>query len=165
MATDQFQSLATISATEAVAGTLLFQELQTGIGFGSQRGMLIDKIQFYIAMTFVNLILDESDRIVCAITLSNGITDIENFTDRRIIDNYALGESNFGTPASAQHVEQPITHDFGHGLPLAESSLYLAIVGVSLASAITVRTRIFFRYIDLTDRAILEIAQNFQLVG
>ena len=165
MALDQFSNIATMETTESAAGTVTFSSLNTGAGFGTKRGLLIEKIQYFFGMSSLNLILDESDSIIAGLTISQGVLDLGAFGDRRIIDNFNIGQANSGTPASAQMIYMPQSHELGAGLPLAETTMYLGILGTSLASVVTVRVRIFFRYIDLTPSDILEIAQNFQLVG
>ena len=165
MAMDQFSNVATIEATESATGTLTYAQLNTGVGFGTKRGMLIEAVQFFMGTSVQNLILDESDYILVALTVSAGPTDLGNFGDRRILSNLLLGQRNSGTPANAEQLVAPITQRYTPGLPLAEPTIYLGVQGTSLASVITCRVRIFFRYIDLTPSDILEIAQNFQLVG
>jgi len=166
MALDKYQSIATIAVTESAANTITFSALTTGLGFGTKRGMLIDAVEFHLTPGSLNLILDEADQATLGLTVSSGVTDLTDFTDRRIITMIQLDQLNSGTPANAQLIKMPMTSLLGtQGLPIAETSLFLGVAGVSLATALSARCRIFFRYIDLTDRDILEIAQNFQLVG
>lgn len=165
MAIDQYENIATIAVSESAPGTVTYGELQTGLGLRTKQGMVIDAIHYFIEASVINLMLDESDSINFGITISTGVTNLLLSGDRRIIHSGQLGQANSGAPASAQVLLSPFVFEFMHGIPIAEASIFLGGQGISLASAVSITCRIFFRYVDLTDREILEIAQNFQLVG
>lgn len=163
--TDRWASIATVQTTESAAGTITFSSINTGVGLATKRGLLIDELQFFVGLTDLNLILAETDAIDMGLTVSNGVDDLSDFTDRRILQNLTLSRADHGTAASGELVQMPIIQQFFPALITAEQTLYFGVKGISLAAVFTAKLRILFRYIELSDRDVLEIAQNFSLVS
>jgi len=163
---DRYSNLATIINTETAANTLTFTELLTGISLGQGIGMLIDEIDYYPAAGSLEDLIDPADQLRMALTTSNAITDIE-IDNRAVIHQMHLTiQGAVGTPASGGEMRAlPFKHQFFPPLIVAAPRLYLGVAGVSLAAATIVRMRLYFRYLELTTKEYLELAESFILVG
>lgn len=165
MAEDRYANWAGIAAVETAAGTIAFQEKLTAVGFGSKKGMLIDQIDYFIPAASVVLIIANSDLIRFAITSSSGVTNLEDTTDSRILHSGQVTFHGVGTVGNFQLQIAPISFQFFPSLIHAHQRLFLAVQGVSLASVITVRARLYWRFVDLNDREIAELVQATLLQG
>jgi len=164
MAEDRYANWAGISATESAAGTLTFQELLTGVGFNTGKGMLIDQIDYFIPTATVALMVADADLVRFGITSSVGVTDLEDVTDGRILHS-ATYEKEFATAVGFIHIQMPLSYQFFPSLIHAFQRVHLAVQGISMASAATVRARLYWRFIDLKDREIAELVQATLLQG
>lgn len=159
MPEDRYANRLGISVTESAAGTLSFQELVTGVGFQTKKGMLIDEISYFIPQSTLALLLAEADLVRFGITSSTGVTDLEDVTDSRILHSGQLTIRGFGTPANAIAFLNPIVFQFFPSIIHAHIRIFLGIQSASIASAATIRTRVLWRFVDLTDREIAELVQ------
>lgn len=163
-AEDRFANLASAVVTLSAADTLTFTELQTGIGLGQGVGILIDMIDYEVSPAMLELMTASGDQVACGWSTSDAVTDV-NVNERRVIDYTRISRHDHGTAASGEFVLQPQRKTFIPSLVIAAPRLYLFGFSVGLASVGTIRSRIFFRYIDLTDKEYLELAETFILVG
>ncbi len=159
MAEDRYANRAGITITESAAGVLTFQELVTGVGFGTKKGMLIDQIDYLMPNSTLALLVATGDRVNFGITISTGVTDLEDVTDLRILHSGFQEVRTFGTAGTALNVVQPHDYQFFPSLIHANIRIYLAVQAASLASPATIRARIYWRHIDLTDREVAELVQ------
>lgn len=165
MAQDKFANIMSIEVTESAQGVLTFNEALTGAGFGTGRGMMIDQIDYFIPQATLALLTAGGDFMNMGITLSNGVTDLEDFTgDNRIIHSMSINTRAIGTAASGFYVQQPFSHQFFPPIIHGQPKLFAGVVSASISSAATIRIRIFWRYADLTNETILEIAETFAVV-
>lgn len=165
MADDRFANIATISTTESAANTLTFNGIQTGVGAQFMLGMIIDKIHYYVDDAFDELV-GAGDKITVAITISNKITSIGDISDRRILHSFGLERQDGGAPVDNPLIyKSPEVVDFTPPILHAEQNMWLGVKGNSLANPVTCAVRVYFRYIALTDKNFVELAQTFQLVG
>lgn len=164
MAEDRFANRAGITVTESAAGTLTFQELITGVGFNTKKGMLIDEIDYYIPQATVALLVANPDEVRFGITSSTGVTDLEDATDSRILHSASF-QRRESTAVGVEHLKFPLVYQFFPSLIHAHIRIHLAILGVSLATVANVRVRILWRFIDLNDREIAELVQATLLQG
>ena len=165
MAEDRYANIMSGTVNMSAANIITFLAINTGVGLQSKQGMLIDQIDYFPTITALGEMTTAGDTIQFGLTVSNGVTSLFDFTDRRVIHSAILGRVDFGTAASAQLQALPVTRQFFPALIVAEPTLYFAALTAGLASAATIRFRVYFRFIELTDRNILEIAQSFILVG
>lgn len=161
---DRFSNLASAAVTEAVAATMAYTEVQTGVSLGQGVGILIDQISYIFDTSTLALIIANSDYLQSGWYTSNNNT-VFALDQNQQIDMIQLTASVAGVATSMQIVESPMVHQFFPPLIVAAPRIYLAIRGVSLASVATVRSRMYFRYIDLTSQEYLELAETFILVG
>jgi len=165
MAEDRFANRVGLVVTESAANTITFQELVTGVGFNTKKGMLIDQLDYYIPAATIALLVAAADKVQIGITSSTGVPDLEDVVDSRILHSFSFERFNFGTPASATFFTQPYTHQFFPSMIHAHVRMYLAVQGVSLATAATARLRMLWRFIDLNANEIAELVQATLLQG
>jgi len=169
MAEDRFANIATLTLAESAAGTLTFQELRTGVGIEPDRksanAMAIDEIDYFVGVTALAQMTASTDRIDYAITVSNAVTDLTDFSDRRILHSGFLLRTDLGTAASSWVHRMPLVHQFFPPLITADKSLYLGVVGTGLASAILMKARIYHRIVEISQGEFIELAEVFRLVG
>lgn len=160
---DRFANVLAAEVTETAANTLTYAEMELGIGIGSGVGILIDQIDYYHTAKLSHASGDGYLRAIC---LTNDISDLSSeFTNPRVLhisSEYAELNTN------GQVVEKyPLQYKFTPALITAANrgKLYLAAQGVSQVAAFTLQCRIYFRYLKLTDRDYLELAESFALFG
>lgn len=163
---DQYANMANIALTESAAGTLTFIELVTGISLGQGTGMLIDSVEYFLDDTTIEDLIATGDVVRIGLATSNSGA---NFTisERTTIHLAEMRAGPIiGTPASAGWVfVQPLKFDFFPSIIIAAPRIYGAIVSASLGQPAAGDLRFYFRYIDLTDKEYLELAESFILVG
>lgn len=160
---DVYANMATAQVTGA-DGSIVFAELLTGISIGQGIGILIDSVDYYYMSAKV--LLADGKTAKLAWVTSNALTSI-SIDDRRIIHYNESGRVDHGTAGNSQIVVQPDTYDFSPPIIVAAPRLYLAVElpASSGATGEVFRARFRFRYVDLTDKEYLEIAETFILVG
>lgn len=161
---DRFTNLASATVTESAANTFTRSELHTGIGLGQGVGILIDQIDYIFSVSGLEAIVAAGDQLAAGWHASSSITGFDQ-NDRRQIHQVALSQILVGAVVSQTHIQQPLIYQFFPPMIIAAPRLYLAILGTSLAIAGAVTSRVFFRYIELTDKEYLELAETFILVG
>jgi len=161
---DRFANMAALSVTESSAGTMTFAELQLGINFGQGIGILIDQLEYYFDAATLEDIVLAGDQLEGGWFTTNLMTAFD-VLDKRQLHQVSVGLVAFGTPASANLTYQPTPFQFFPPLIQASPRVYLGVLGTSLAAAAILRSRLYFRFINLTDKEYLEIAETFILVG
>lgn len=159
MSEDRYANRAGLSVTESAAGAITFQELVTGVGFQTKKGMLIDQISYFIPAATIGLLSGNGDILLGGITSSTGVTDLEDVADSRILHSFFLEGLAFGTVGNHLFLRQPFDYQFFPSLIHAHIRIYLAVQSVSIASAATLRARLLWRFIDLNEREIAELVQ------
>lgn len=158
---------ATITVTESAANTLTFQQLQTGAALFERRALLMHRIEYIPSMATVNLLLDASDIIICGLSTSNSITDLEP-SNPNIFDQLQIGMIDIGAVANMQLLFHPIVHDFstlpGGGMLLPGYPVYGFVKGTSLASACIVRFRFQFTAKVLKPEEYIELVEASRII-
>lgn len=169
MAEDRYANIATITVVSSSANAITFAELRTNVGIDSSRNkaiaMIIDEIDYHPTVSSLLEMTTSGDRIDYGITISNAVDSLNDASDRRILHNGFLQRFDFGTAGSGQLTEVPLVYQFFPPIPTAERSLYLGIDTNGLTSAATLRVRIYYRTVELTNSEFLELAEVFRLVG
>lgn len=161
---DRFANMASAKVVQSAANTLTFTELITGISLGTGVGMLIDQIDMIYTKETIALMTSDTDHVEAAWTVSDAPT-VLGVNDRRIIDYQQISRHDLGTAGTGILLKQPNIRQFFPPIIVAAPRIYLAMQSAGLASAGTLLSRMYFRYIDLTDKEYLEIAETFILVG
>lgn len=163
---DKYANVARQAVTLSAANTETFAELITGISLGMGIGMLIDQIDYYINQSHIEKLLAAGDSLTMGWTTSSatGALGIDKSTTLHLM-SISTGLI-IGTPASGSVThKQPEIFQFFPPIIIATPRLFLGGVSASLASAIGFNSRIYFRYIDLSTREYLELAEAFVLIG
>ena len=163
---DKFGNLASAEVVESGAGTLTFTELVTGISLGAGKGIIIDQIDYSVAVATRALMTTATDWIAFGWCTSDAVTAATlNINNSRILHFARESRIDMGTAGSGVLVQDPRVYQFFPPLIFASPRIYLYAMGSGLASPGTVRSRIYYRNIDLTDKEYLELAETFVLVG
>ena len=158
MAEDRFANFATITVVESAANTLTFGEKLTGVGFGTNKGMLIDQIDYFIPNTTQELLVAGADGINFGLTTSSGVDDLEEVTDNRVIHSGQMFMRQLSA-VGFLYTYMPLPFQFFPSLIIGTQKIFLAVHGVSLATPCTLRCRLYWRMVDLTDKVIAELVQ------
>lgn len=169
MASDKYANIATIDVTMSALNTLTFAELRTQVGIEADRqsanAMIIDQIDYFPTRAMIQEMTTGADAIAIGLTVSNAVTDLEDFSDRRVLHSMSYHVQSHGTPANMARHRLPFQHQFFPPLITADRSLFLGAFSVGLASAGRVRARIYHRIVRVTQAEFIELAEVFRLVG
>lgn len=168
MAKDVYPNLAYGTITEAVAGTMAFSEIQSGVALFEKVAWLVSRIEYILALGHVNLLLDKSDAIQAGLVASNVITAF-NVSDQAVIDFLYLQQADHGAAANDEIYTIPIIKDLsglpGGGILIPPTPLYVAVRGISLAAVTGVEMRIYFTYIQLKPEEYWELVESRRIVS
>ena len=159
---DRFANIAMVSATESGVTTLTYKELLTGVSLGASIGILIDQIDYFIPNTAFNSLVDDGDGLQIAWCVSDTPTALVA-DDRSIIHMMEMTKELLTSGVAIDL--SPKVFQFFPPIIRASPRLYLAVLGVATAAALTVQSRLYFRYIDLTTQEYLELAETGLVLG
>lgn len=159
---DQYANIANASAA-VEDGTINFTEILTGISLGQGKGIVIDQIDYSLSISTLQAMDTDGDLVQFAWTASNSITTLE-LDQKSVIHKAQLNRVHAGTPANAIFIENPYIYQFFPPIIFASPRIYLAAKGTGLTAGF-VKSRLYFRYVDLSAQEYLEIAESFVLVG
>jgi len=160
---DRFTNILSANVTLSAADTSTYSEVVTGVSLGSGIGLLIDHIDYMPDVTSIALMTAATDSITMMwATSSNAAYSLGN---SYVIDMNVMYRYDMGTAASGELVYLPISRYFTPPMIIATPRLFLYMSSNGLASAASGSCRIFFRYINLTDKEYLEIAETFSSIG
>lgn len=166
---DRFANIMTFDVTESAAGAITFGTVQTNVGIDSSRrtgvAILIDQIDYFVKSDNLALLVADNDSIQFGITISSGVTDLADMSDRRILDSGEIGSVLSGAAANLSMHIAPMTKQYFPPLIMAERTIHLGVQGVSLASVARVRARVYYRTVQITAEEFVEIAEVFRLVS
>ena len=166
---DRFASIASIQTVMSAPNVTTFSSLATNMGFLGRRdqalAMVIDEIQYSPSVAAIAEMTAVQDNIQMALCNADTPTNLEDLTDRRILDFWEITRADFGVAASAQLIEVPSRKQFFPPLITAERTLFLGIASNGLTSPITGFCRILFRVETLTGAELVELSEVFRLTG
>jgi len=166
---DRFANVASIEVTMSAANTLTFASLATNMGFLGRRdqalAMIIDEIQYAQGLAAGAEMTANNDSISMALTDSTDPTNLEDLTDRRILDFHSLQTLLAGAVVSQAFLFQPQRKQFFPPLITAARTLHLAMTSVGLANPQTGRIKILYRVETLTGAELVELSEVFRLTG
>lgn len=161
---DKFCNTAYALVVQSGANTLTYQEIQTGMSVFEKVAWIIHAIEYHIPHSARALIIDASDYIDMALTVSNTPTLISP-SMASVIDTLQLVA---GATANRIDWYSPIVHDFsnwpGGGLIVPGKPLYAAVDADSLASAAQVDFRIRFTYRPLKAEEYWELVEASRII-
>lgn len=161
---DQFVQYASAQVTETAANTLTFQQLQTGGMLFERRAMVFHRIEYAVNVGALDA---EADKITFGWITNNQVT-APTLDDPNVIDLNLARRADAGAAASAQFYMDPYIKDFsalpGGGLIVPSHPLYLFAVGDSLASAVTITSRVFFTLKTLSAQDFIELVEALRVI-
>jgi hypothetical protein len=163
---DQYANKFYGTVTESAANTLTFSEIPTNVDIFSKQAWILHRLDWYIPAASRDLILANLDEIMVALTNSNKVSTITP-DNPSVIDLYKLG-GHFSTGVGYNYRDEPLIRDFtalpGGGLIIAPRPLFIAIQGVSLATAATGAVRGYFTQKVLSADEYLELVDFYKIV-
>jgi len=155
------------TVTEAVAGTLKFAEINTNVSVFDKAAFVLHRLEWFITLADLEKIAGTGDGIYAALTSSQNISSL-GLDNPAVIDLFQL-TGDWATTVGFQIFEQPFIRDFsnlpGGGLIIAPRPLFVAVQGVSLASAISAKLRAYFTIKQLSAEEYLELVDFYRIVG
>jgi len=164
MAEDRFANIFTADLTMSGVGALTFSELNFGISLRDRIAIVIDQLFFFPTTGSLLEFTTVGDNLVFGISVSDQVTDLADWGDRRILYSSKLERFDFGTAASGTHLITPIRVDFAPPLISLPNRIYFGLDATGLASAARMILRMHFRTVKITqDQQLIEILESFQL--
>lgn len=162
---DKYANVLYDAVEESAANTLTFESVDVGLNIFDKVGLLISRIEY----TNWGTLLDaDGDTIQFGLSTANSITTI-NPSESSIIDYNKEFVEEYGAAANALLIDDTLLKDFstlpGGGLLITPKPLYLYVQGSALASAATVRARLFFTVIPLKPEEYFELLEARQYFG
>lgn len=162
---DRFANIAAGDVTMSAANTLTFQEILTGISLGVGVGMLIDQIDYTPTSASIRELLGNADALFAAWTTSNGVSDIADASDRRVLHAFQEIPTIVGAVVSLAQSRWPAVYQFFPPIIVAAPRIFVAMNTSGAAAASRLRSRMYFRFVELSAQEYLEIAETFQLTS
>lgn len=165
-AKDEYANIAEVEVEDLTGdGTTYFTELLTGISLGQGTGIIIDMIEYRLGNAGIQAMDDDADYIAMGWSVSDSVSGIIGAGKKQIVHvmEYHLTEN--GTPADAHFHLMPFKFDFLPPIILAAPRLYGMIQSNVGAVSAKAYMRMYFRYIELSSKEYLELAETFVLVG
>lgn len=155
--TDQYVNRAIVSVVESAANTITFQQIQFGVGTFQQVGLEVQEVHFFPNSTTLGLLVAAGDNLLMGLTGRDDLTDL-NPSNQALYCQVGLGCAS----AQTAPIETPLIYKFADmgGLLIPPNPLYLAVQGIGLGAAATVRAIIYYRFIQLTPQQSLEVLQT-----
>lgn len=163
--TDRFANIASAEVTLSAANVLSFAEVLTGVSLGVGVGILIDEIDYTPDAVALQSLVANTDDIQMAWTTSTGVTDLADPSDRRILHAMRLVPSIIGSVVSLTLYKIPWVHQFFPPIIIAAPRIHFAGDSSGIATPPVYRSRLYYRYIELSTQEYLEIAETFQLTS
>ena len=165
---DKFANQAVIVCTESAANTLTFKKLETGISLFEKVAWLISRIDYFLHLGTLDLLLGAADAVYCGLTATDQMASLA-LTNAAVIDLLYMGFCLRGAAASFEIKECMVTHDLSTlpsgGIIVPPNPLYGAIVGGSLAAAATITIKIFYTNYQLSVEEYWELVESRRIIS
>lgn len=164
---DLYSQIAYVATTESAANTLTFNGLTVATNVLQQSGMIIHRVEYALSTAGIANITAAGDSIEFGLSGSDSLSSI-SLADPEVYDDNRLLYHALGAPASGSIQRFPLVKDLstlpGGGRLVPADRVYLYVVGVSLAAAVSVNARIHFTIVDLDASGYLELAQSLRVL-
>jgi len=162
-----FTSQAVFSVAEAVAGTLIFEKLETGMSVYDKVGWVIQRVEYRLDTNVPGLFNTAGDILACGLTITNSLTDLAD-TNPACLFIRKFVRVDIGTAATGVIFPLTFIDDYstmsGGGILTLPNPLYFGVKGTGLSAAAGVTCRLYFKAIDLTDQDYFNLVQARQLL-
>lgn len=155
------------SCAESAANTLTFTEIQTNVSIMEKVAWVLHRLEWFIDATAWGALVATDDRISAALCSTNSLTEL-SLGDAGVIDFADFGIKLLSSVGFQITLGPNATRDFtslpGGGLLIAPRPLYVAVQGVSLAAAQTVRVRGYYTQKVLSADEYIELVDFYRIV-
>lgn len=162
---DVFSNRAFFDCTETAANTLTFSQVNTGVQAFSKIAWVINKIEWYWGDR--GSLVAQADHLLACISGSNKFTTI-SLGDPSVYAFVEWSMMSWGTAATGETIVLPTVSDYsslpGGGLLIPGYPLFLAVEGVSLASAQHVTARVHFTMQELKADEYIELVEALRMI-
>jgi len=160
---DTYPNKALERVTETAANTLTFQEVNFAAGVFQRIALVIHRVVYSISEVAWDNLVDNTDTVFVALTVSNGINDLA-MTHPEIVDSVKLSGFSSGTPATGLPLLDMVIHDLsglpGGGWIIPASPVYIAMDSGGIGAALNCDVEIDFTFIELADADYIELVQS-----
>lgn len=165
--TDKFANKFFGEVVGSGATTLTFEEIHTNVNIFDKIAWVLNRLEWYVPQATLDLFVATGDGLEAALTSSQQITAL-GLDNPSVIDLFSINRKDAGTAATAWYHYEPFIRDFsglpGGGLIITPRPLYLAVLGVSIATAPTIRCRGYFQQLELSADEYLELVDFYRIV-
>jgi len=151
---------------ESAANTLTFSEIQTNVNFSERIAFIIHRIEWFIDRAQLLKILDGVDEINFAMVASQNITTL-GLDNPAVIDRFQIAKFQ-ASDVGFELTQKPFIRNFsdlpGGGILVSPRPLFLAVQGVSLASAVTVEARAYYTVKELDDASYADLIDFYRIL-
>jgi hypothetical protein len=164
---DQFANLAVITVAEAVAGTLAFKKLETGISLFEKLAWILHRVEYEYDVNATQF-NTSGDAMECGLSTSDQISSIAS-TNAAVIDRFRCMRADYGTAASSYLFTSPFVKDFtnlpGGGIIVPPNPLYAFVKGTGLAAVAGYTIRIFYTNKPLEPDQFWELVEARRIIS
>lgn len=162
---DKYSNIIYDDVTESALNTLTFEAVDIGISLFDKVGLLISRIEWY---QWWALLVGGDDQANFGLSTSNGWTT-PVASEPSIVTYHKEALYDYGTAGNNIRWDDPLVDDFstlpGGGILITPKPLYMFMMGANLASAGTVKMRMFFTIINLKAEEYFELLESRQFFG
>jgi len=161
MTRDSFSNVGFATVTESAANTLTFAEIQTNVSVFEKIAWVLHRLEWYVPQATRALIIDSADKFDMGMTASRSLTTL------------ALNESSMIDLLSVQggdsFPQMPLIRDFsglpGGGKLIPPRPLFVALKGLSVASAGTINLRFLFTMREVSAEDYYNLLDFYRIVS
>lgn len=164
---DEYTSQFIISPSEAVAGTLVYEKLETGISVYDKVGWVLSRVEYRLPANVRAMFNGTGDYMIFGLSMSNQNASIAD-DDPAIITKRMIQRTDFGTAATGSIESNHWIDDYstlpGGGILILPNPLYGYVQGSGLSSTAAIFCRGFVKAIPMSDQDYFNLVQARQLL-
>ena len=164
---DQFANLAVITVTEAVAGTLAFKKLETGISLFEKLAWIIHRVEYEYDLNAMQF-NSTGDSMEMGFSTSDQIMTIAS-TNPAVVDRFRCMRADFGAAAASYQFTSPFVKDFtnlpGGGIIIPPNPVYGFVKGTGLAAVAGFVLRMFYTNRPLAADEFWELVEARRIIS
>jgi hypothetical protein len=159
---DEYPNVAYAALTQSAANDLSFERIDTSISVHDKIGWELLSAEYIFSTNIIELMTATGDYINFGLILDN-TTSAVTYDDRNVVDYNRIDRNDCGAAADnvifLNHlpIKRNFIMEFGGPLLVLPVRLYMYIKTNGLASAATIKVRIYYKLKSLDDRDYSEI--------
>jgi len=162
---DKYSNIIYDKCEQSGTNVMTFESVDIGLNIFDKVGLLISRIEYF---SWDALLAAVGDSISFGLTASNSIGSADP-AETAIITFQRMIVKDYGTAGNNWIAPNPLVEDFstlpGGGLLVAPKPLYLFVASSALASAATVKMRMFFTIVKMKAEDYFELLEARQYFG